>query len=89
MASLITRNPELAAAIHAAVIEPRLAVSRIIYRRALERGEVSPDIDVELLAQISPSMVTHRTMMLGKPADRAYLISLIDNVIVPAALRKP
>ena len=88
MASLITRNPELADAVYAAVLEPRLAVSRIVYRRAIERGEVSPDVDIEMLAQISPSMVTYRTMMLGKPADRDFLISLIDNIIVPAALKK-
>ena len=34
-------TPELAEAVHAAIIEPRAAVNRLFLRRAIERGEIS------------------------------------------------
>jgi hypothetical protein len=37
-----------------------------------------------LVSSISPSMVTYRTMMLGRPVDRDYLINILDKVILPA-----
>ncbi len=36
---------------HAAIIEPRAAVNRLFLRRAIERGEISADCDVETLAR--------------------------------------
>jgi AcrR family transcriptional regulator len=83
--SLIARNPELAEAARAAVIAPRAELNRFLLQRAVDRGEVSADVDLATIANISPSMVTYRTMMLGKPVDRDFLISIIDKVILPAA----
>jgi AcrR family transcriptional regulator len=82
--SLIARNPELAEAARAAVIAPRAAINAMFLQRAIDRGEISSDIDTAMIANISPSMVTYRTMMLGKPVNRDFLISLIDKVILPA-----
>jgi hypothetical protein len=82
--SLLARNPELAEAARVAVIAPRAEINRRFLQRAIDRGEISPDVDIALVANISPSMVTYRTMMLGKTVDRDFLISLIDKVILPA-----
>jgi hypothetical protein len=53
-------------------------------QRAIDRGEISADCDVETLALISPSMATYRVLILRKPVDRSFLLSLIDGVILPA-----
>jgi AcrR family transcriptional regulator len=82
--SMISRAPELADAANAAIIEPRAAINRLLMRRAIDRGEISADCDIDTIAMISPSMVTYRTLMLRKPVDREYLISLVDGVILPA-----
>jgi AcrR family transcriptional regulator len=82
--SLIARNPELAEAARVAVIAPRAEINRTFLQRAIDRGEISPDVDIAMVSNISPSMVTYRTMMLGKPVDREFLISLIDKIIMPA-----
>jgi AcrR family transcriptional regulator len=82
--SLLARNPEIAEVARTAVIAPRAEINRIFLQRAIDRGEISPDTKIALIAAISPSMVTYRTMMLGKPVDRDYMISIIDNVILPA-----
>src|SRR5690606_24639899 len=44
---MISASPELADAARAAIIEPRAAVNRTFLRRAIERGEIRGDCDVE------------------------------------------
>ncbi|WP_419704299.1 TetR/AcrR family transcriptional regulator [Promicromonospora sp. NFX87] len=85
IASMIARSPELAAAAQNALVEPRASISRTFFRRAIERGEISADVDVEQLCMISPAMVAYRVLMLGKPVDREFLVSMIDKIILPAA----
>lgn len=85
IASMIARSPELAAAAQNALVEPRASINRIFFRRAIERGEIPADADVEQLCMISPAMVAYRVLMLGKPVDREFLVSTIDKIILPAA----
>ncbi len=90
--SMLSRAPELAEAANAAIVEPRAAVNRILLRRAVERGEISADCDIETLSLIIPSMAAYRVLVLQKPVDRAFLVALIDGVILPAVglhRRKP
>jgi AcrR family transcriptional regulator len=82
--SLISRNPELAEAARAAVVAPRAEVNRRFLQRAIDRGEIRADIDIPFVANISPSMVTYRTMMLGRPVDRDFLVKILDQVVLPA-----
>jgi AcrR family transcriptional regulator len=82
--SMLSRDPGLAQAVNAAIVEPRAAVNRILMRRAADRGEISPDCDIETLSLITPSMAAYRVLVLKKPVDRAFLISLIDGVLLPA-----
>ena len=82
---MIARSPELAAAAHAAIIEPRAAANRLFLRRAIERGEISPDCDVDTLAVLAPAMATFRVLVEKQPVDAEYLVSLIDGVLLPAA----
>ena len=84
LVSMLTRNPELADAANTAMVEPRAAVNRIFFTRAIERGEISPDCDIEMLSLVSASMVAYRALILRKPVDRAFLISIIDGVLMPA-----
>ncbi|WP_344372290.1 TetR/AcrR family transcriptional regulator [Agromyces tropicus] len=82
---MISTTPELADAAHAAIIEPRAAVNRALLRRAIERGEVRDDVDVDLIASITPAMVAFRLLVERRPVDSGYLVSLIDGVLLPAA----
>lgn len=83
--SMIARDPELAAAAQAALVEPRAAANRIIFRRAIERGEIAADADVETLCMIGPAMISYRSLMLGIPVDREFSIGIIDRIVLPAA----
>jgi AcrR family transcriptional regulator len=82
--SMLSRDPGLAEAVNAAIVEPRAAVNRVLMRRAADRGEISADCDIETLALIAPSMAAYRVLVLKKPVNREFLISLIDGVLLPA-----
>ena len=87
--SMLSRDPELAEAVNAAIVEPRAAVNRILIRRAVERGEVSPDCDIETLSLVTPSMAAYRVLVLHKSVDREFLLSMIDGVLLPALGIRP
>ena len=90
LTSMISRDPELADAAYAAIVEPRAFVNRLLLQRAIDRGEIPADTNIELISLVSQSMATYRTVMLRKPIDREFLISVIDGVLMPAlGLAKP
>jgi AcrR family transcriptional regulator len=89
LVSMLSRNPGLADAANAALIEPRAAANRTLMHRAIARGEIPADCDVDVLSLISPSMAAYRVLILRKPVDRAFLISLIDGVLMPAVGLSP
>lgn len=82
--SMINSNPDLAEAAHAAIVEPRASVNRLFMQRAIDRGEIPADADIETLSLVSQAMGSYRTLMLRKPIDREFIISIIDGVILPA-----
>ncbi|MFB2583744.1 TetR/AcrR family transcriptional regulator [Herbiconiux liukaitaii] len=82
--SVISRSPELAEAINSAIVEPRAEVNRRLFQRAIDRGEISADCDVATIAMVAPSMTAYRLLVTQRPADRAYFLSIIDGVVLPA-----
>ncbi|WP_213814250.1 TetR/AcrR family transcriptional regulator [Glaciihabitans sp. dw_435] len=90
VAAMVARSPELADAVNDAIVEPRAAVNRVLMRRAIDRGEIPADADIETLSLIGPSMTAYRTLVQRKPVDREFLISMIDTILLPAlGLRPP
>jgi AcrR family transcriptional regulator len=85
LVSMLSQTPELADAANAAIVEPRAALNRLLLQRAVDRGEISPDCDIDTLAILMPAMASFRTIVQRKPMDREFLVSLIDGVILPAA----
>lgn len=89
LTSMLSRSPELADAAHAAIVDPRAKINRLFMQRAIDRGEITADVDIELISLISPSMAAYRTLILRKPVDRDFLIAMIDGVILPAVGLRP
>ena len=82
--SMISATPDLADAANDALIKPRAAANRFLIQRAIDRGEVDADCDIDALCLVTPAMATYRTLIERKPVDRDFLISLIDGVLLPA-----
>ena len=82
--SMLSRDPQLAAAVNSAITEPRAALNRLLIQRAVDRGEVRPDVDIEAIAHLGPSMTAYRVLVQRLPVDRAFLVGMIDGVVLPA-----
>ncbi|MEO8527881.1 MAG: TetR/AcrR family transcriptional regulator [Pseudolysinimonas sp.] len=87
--SMISRSPELATVAHQAFVAPRAAITRALIQRAVDRGEVSAEHDLETAAMVAPAMTAYRVLMLRQPVTRDFMVSVIDNVILPALGVKP
>jgi AcrR family transcriptional regulator len=81
----IMRDPEFAAAFRRDVVTPKLAASKTMFERAIERGEIDPEVDIELLAPALAGIVMHRLILIGEPPTRELVTSVIDQIILPAA----
>jgi hypothetical protein len=82
--SMISRSPELATVAHQAFVAPRAAITRTLIQRAVARGEVSAEQDLETIAMVAPAMTAYRVLMLRKPVTRDFMVSVIDHVVLPA-----
>ncbi len=77
-------DPEFAARFREEFIAPKLLVSRSLYQRAIERGEIAASVDVDIIAPALAGILLHRSFVLGLVPDDATVERVIDHVILPA-----
>lgn len=82
----IGRDPEFAEQFRARFIAEKVEGSRDIWERARERGELRPDVDLDLLAPALAGIVLHRVFILGQLPDEDLITRVIDQIILPAAV---
>jgi AcrR family transcriptional regulator len=88
IAGLLTalhRDADLKTAFQERFLAPRLALTRRVYDRAVARGEIAPDVDIELLSVTLPAVIVHQAYILGVEPTDELILRVIDNVILPAA----
>jgi AcrR family transcriptional regulator len=78
-------DPELAKAIPHSVRDGEIQVHEVILERAIMRGEISPNANLELLAEITPAIMTYRIFMSQQPVNRKFIEALVDDVLIPSA----
>ena len=81
---MLSAEESRADAANAAVVEPWVEANRILFARAIERGEIAADTDVETLAWVIPSMATYRVGVQRKPIPTSWVAMLVDTVLLPA-----
>lgn len=88
LAAVITamsRDEEFAETYRRDFIAPKIAASRVVFDRAIARGEIAEDVDVALLAPALPGIVLHRVFLLGEEATPDLVAKIVDQIIIPAA----
>ncbi|MGW6281393.1 TetR/AcrR family transcriptional regulator C-terminal ligand-binding domain-containing protein [Kribbella sp. NPDC055071] len=88
IAGLITalhRDNDLQTAFRERFLAPRQELVANVYARAVERGEIGPDADVELLSMTLPAIIVHHAYVLGLEPNDELVLRVIDHVILPAA----
>lgn len=83
----ISRDSEFAEAFRRDFIGPKAALGLEIFRRAQARGEIGPDVDIELLAPALAGIVLHRLFLMGEQPTPDLVTRVIDQIILPAATR--
>jgi AcrR family transcriptional regulator len=85
------RHPELQEAFVRQVIEPRRRIVADVLRRGVERGEIRPDIDVELAMDVILGLVSYRSMVSARHAGisetslRRLIDVVLDGIATPQA----
>ncbi len=77
------RYPELQAAFIRRVVQPRRRIVAEILERGIARGELRPDVDIDLLIDVLIGPIVYRSMLAAKhppTVDRGTLERVIDMV---------
>ena len=56
---------------------------RLIMERAVKRGELDPGVDVELLVDLVPALVSYRRRTTGQHPDAAFIERIADQFFSP------
>ena len=63
---------------------------RSIVQRAVDRGELGPDADVELLVDLVPALVSYRRRTTGQHPDAAFIERIASQFFSPSSrIRHP
>lgn len=80
------RDPDLAAAVAEAVIAPAREAVGAMFRRGIERGEVDPDVDIDLAIDVMTAPLYLRSLTTQRrlrPADADKLAALLLRAVQP------
>ena len=90
MAGVITalhHDPEFAAEFRSRIVQPKIDAARAVFERARDRGEITADLDLDLISPALAGIVLHRSFVLGLPVDDKTVAQVVDEIILPAVTR--
>jgi AcrR family transcriptional regulator len=84
LVTAVLHHPELRAAIQQAA-DPAAEVLRVAFQRAVERSEISPGLNVELIASLFPALVFYRLILAGEAPTARFANLVLNELILPLA----
>jgi AcrR family transcriptional regulator len=69
--------------VHERILKPRKQMFLTVMRRAAERGELRRGALNPLVEQVGPAMVVQRFLAEGPPVPDEYVVSVIDDIVMP------
>ncbi|GAB3835644.1 TetR/AcrR family transcriptional regulator [Kribbella italica] len=75
------RTPELAEAVAATIGEPRRALARPTLERAIARGDLPADTDLEMAQDLMAALIYWRLVVRQAPAEPDYLDRVTETVL--------
>ena len=73
------RHPELAETFRATFLDQKKAAVREVLDRGLARGEIAPDADLGLLADVGAALIWYRLSISGAPLDDDLPERIVDQ----------
>jgi AcrR family transcriptional regulator len=83
LVSALPHDAELRDVFRTQLIEPHTATLAVVFDRAVERGEIRPVDDMEMVVSILPALVFHRLLVSATVPDRAFFESIVEGVLLP------
>jgi AcrR family transcriptional regulator len=80
----VSTDAEFAAEFRRQVVEPKARVSREIFERARDRGELRDDIDLDIVVPALSGIVLHRVFVFGEKPKQSVIERAVDQIILPA-----
>lgn len=81
--SALPREPELLEVFSNRITAPRIARIAEMLQRARGRGELGPEVDLDMAASLMPSLMLQRALMTGRPAGRTYAEQVVGSLLLP------
>jgi AcrR family transcriptional regulator len=79
----MAQDPDFAAAFRDGVIAWRKQEMAALLARGVERGDVRPDVPVEIARELGQSVLWHRFLITGDPITDEVVVQVVDEVLVP------
>lgn len=80
----VSTDPEFAVEFRRQFVEPKARVSRVIFERARDRGELRDDLDLDIVVPALAGIVLHRVYVFGDKPDPQLIERAVDQIILPA-----
>ena len=81
LASDLATDPELGRSFRERIVALRVSEVRRIVDRAVQRGEVRPDLDVDLIHELLFGPVYYRLLLSGGALDKGLAARIVDVVL--------
>ncbi len=82
-------DPDFARAFREGVIGWRKDEMARLLARGVERGDVRPDVPVDLLRELGQGVLWHRFLITGDPITDDLVVRVVDEVLVPLVSPAP
>ena len=89
LGSFFSAHQELADEATAGIFEPWTDVNRRLMQRAVERGELSAQADIETACEIIAAMAFYKSLSQNETFNKDAYAALLDNILLPALKPPP
>ncbi|MGH7611247.1 MAG: TetR-like C-terminal domain-containing protein, partial [Candidatus Dormibacteria bacterium] len=89
LVSAMAHDPALARVFLRRFVAPRRAALAQVFTRAVERGEMAPGKDIDLLTSVIPALMMHRLVTSHQLPGRQFAARIIEGLLLPAATAAP
>lgn len=81
LVSDLATDLQLSGAFRVQVIAQRMAATQRILERGIDRGEIRPDVDMEMAHELLVSPIFYRMFLSGEPLRTAFAAEIVDAVL--------
>jgi AcrR family transcriptional regulator len=89
LVSDLATDPDLAGAFRARVVALRINETHRVVDRGVARGQLRPDIDIELVHELLFGPVYYRLLLSGAPLESRFAEQIVDSVMPGLVAPKP